>query len=70
MDTSIYEDDNYCFKEIHEARKVMTNTFLFTREAAEGLTKGLGIMYLYCNDDIKDIVLSTIEELSFREFYI
>jgi|GEM_PF-4493050 len=41
-----------------------------TEKAAEGLSKALGLMYLYCSDNIRDLVLSHLYELSIRESYI
>lgn len=65
-----YTDKEYCFNELHAARRIMCNKNLFTQDVARGLEQGLGMMYLYCPDDIKGLVLSQIQELTMREMYI
>lgn len=64
----MFKNRNYCLSEIGEARKVFT-TKPFTADKAEALMKGLGLMLLYCPDDIYDIVLATIREAEVRVAY-
>lgn len=64
----MFKDRNYCLSEIGEARKVFT-TRPFTKDKVDALMKGLGLMLLYCPDEIYDIVLATIYEVETRAAY-
>lgn len=65
----LYEDREYCFSEIRNARKIMcSNTF--TIEQYEGMNKGLALMYLYCPEDIQSLIEATMKEAFLRMTYI
>ena len=66
----LYTNEKYCFQEIHEARRIFGDRKLFTRESARQLSKMLGMMYLYCPEDIQIVVLSTLHEVTMREGYL
>jgi hypothetical protein len=41
-----------------------------TRESWDAVQKFLGLMYIYCPDEIQEQVLSTIDEMTRRELYM
>lgn len=65
----LYSDKNYCMRELSEARKIFT-TKPFTVEKSNLLSKSLGLMYLYCPEELMVMVLSVMEELETRTQYI
>jgi hypothetical protein len=70
MDTDIYKDDEYILSELCKIRKMWSNTETFTFDMSEILSKGLGLMYLYCNETMQSIVESHLHELTWRTSYI
>jgi hypothetical protein len=60
-----FSDKKTCFASIAEARKAWGNRNT-TREQFDGLEQGLGLLYLYCPEDIMDIVQSTLDEATTR----
>jgi hypothetical protein len=64
-----YSDRDTCFKEIAQARKLFGNPKA-TLEQYAALDKGLGLMFLYCPEDIQPIVEATMEESDRRRLYI
>lgn len=63
----IYNDKQYCFKELGIARKMFTSSDILIPEKVEAIEKALGLMYLYCPDDISELVLSQLDELERRQ---
>lgn len=65
----LFKDSEYCKKQLVEARRIMGKKSL-TKEKSEKLSFTLGAMYLYCPDDMKDIVYATLSELTRREQFL
>ena len=63
-----YSDKENCFADIREARKAFGNTKT-TVEQYDALEKGLGIMMLWCPEEIKGIVEATLFEAEWRRPY-
>ena len=63
-----YSDKDNCFAEIGVARKTFGNTKT-TEEQYDQMEKALGIMFLYCPEDIQHFVQATMEEAATRRFY-
>lgn len=68
--SKLYSDKNYCIEELQEARKIFTNKNLFTIEVSEQLQKAIGLMYLYCPENMQDLVLTHLEEVQMRSTYV
>lgn len=62
----LFKTREYCFQELHEARKIFTSKKDFTIEKSGLLRRGLGMMYLYCPEEIRSLVESHIIELDMR----
>ena len=61
-----YKDSENCYLDLGLARKAFGSTCT-TQEQYEQMEKGLGIMYLYCPENIQFLVLATMEEASWRK---
>jgi hypothetical protein len=61
----LFEKKEYCIKELHSAREIFCSGDV-TFEQKERLQKALTFMYLYCPEEIRDLVLSHIEEIEIR----
>jgi hypothetical protein len=63
-----YKSADYCKQEIMLARKIFgdKNT---TPEQYDAMQSSLSFMYLYCPEDLKKIVLATLQESERRKFY-
>lgn len=66
----LFQNCDYCLKELLNCRKLMTNTTAFNKETAFQLGKTLSAMYLYCPESIKDQVYATLTELTTREMLL
>ena len=66
IENKIYKDKEYCYSEIRNARKVFGQSGI-TLEKWECMERGLAFMYAYCPEDLRVIVLSTLEEAGIRK---
>jgi hypothetical protein len=66
----IFSNKDYCLSELREARKIFTSKELFNHRSKTALDKSLGLMYLYCDESIRDFVLSHIHEMELRFAYM
>lgn len=57
-----YTDRQACFDDLRIARKGWGHS----RESDAAIHKTLGLMYIYCPNDIQDMVLANLEELDRR----
>lgn len=64
----IYDDSEYCTSEILLARKIFGNRNT-TEDQFEAMLKGLGLMVLYCPEEIKVLAQSTFMEATMRKAY-
>ncbi len=58
-------DDEYVRSELVEARRLMG----LRKTNLENLSQALGFMYLYCNETMRDMVLTTLDEVTLRGMY-
>ena len=58
-------DDEYVRSELVEARRLMG----LRKTNFEKLSQALGFMYLYCNETMRDMVLTTLDEVTLRGMY-
>lgn len=65
-----YKDRDFCLAELRESRRIFSSKGLFTIEAAENISEGLALMYLYCPDDLQSAVLAFIRGVEMRSAYI
>ena len=61
-----YSSEEQCKQEIVEARKIFGNKTT-TREQFDAMQKALGLMYLYCPENMQGIVKATLNESVIRE---
>ena len=61
----LFKDDEYCYQMVIDSRKVFTSS-KSTMEQIDNIYKMLGIMYLYCNEKLEKVILSTMEEIDRR----
>jgi len=64
-----YADKENCFRDIKIAREAMGSKST-TEEQWEQLDKGLGLMYIYCPEDIQYIVEAQMNESARRKFLL
>lgn len=64
----LFANKEYCAKELNVARKIMTDG-TSTRKDLETLISSLSFMYFHCPIDLTDLVLSNINEVSYRLAY-
>jgi len=64
----IFDDKEYCMKEILLARKVFGDVKT-TRKKYQKMCDGLALLYLYCPKEIKPLAEATIKEASIRYIY-
>lgn len=62
----LYEDGDYCRKELLKVRDIFCNKSLITEETVKKLDKALMIMYLYSNQELHSVIVATIQELHYR----
>ena len=62
----LFADKKYCYEQLNFAREKFGNKNT-TYEQLGNISKTLAFMYLYCPKDIKELVLSTIDELEKRK---
>lgn len=60
----LYKERDYCLSEVRQARELFSSKSF--QEKFDGLVKSLGLMLLYCPEDVYDIVLSTLQEAEQR----
>jgi hypothetical protein len=65
---ALFQDKQYCFDEMCRIRQRWGVKGL-TEEGWKAIDRTLGLMYLYCPDEIKTLVLSQMEESTRRQFY-
>lgn len=63
-----FANKDNCFQDLNKARKTFGST-LTTEEEYDQLEKCLGLMFLYCPEDIQGIVEATLSEASWRRTY-
>jgi hypothetical protein len=63
----LYKDRDYCLSEIRQARELFSSKYFQSK--FDTLVKSLGLMLLYCPEDIYDIVLATLQEAEQRVAY-
>jgi len=62
-----FADEKNCYRDMGEVRKLYnTNT---TIEQARNARKSLGLMYIWCPEDLKDFVLGCMNEFDYRMNY-
>ncbi|MGD9157033.1 MAG: hypothetical protein PVG39_01380 [Desulfobacteraceae bacterium] len=61
-------DREYCYSELRNVRSVFS-TKPYTEDQFDGIQKTLGLMYLYCPEDLQDLVLSHMQEAETRFLY-
>lgn len=66
---SPFADKEYCFSEMQEARKIFGDRNQLTLEKADNILKMMAMMYLYCPDEIRDLVEGCLYELELRRYY-
>lgn len=66
----VFSDRQYCIDEMLRIHDTWGSRSKFTREAIEAARISLGFMALYCPDDLRDMVMATIDELGRRELYV
>jgi hypothetical protein len=64
----VYEDINKCRQDIILARKIFGDKTT-TEKQYDAMEKSLGMMFLYCPEEIKGIVQATLWEAQRRRFY-
>jgi len=64
----IYDDIDYCRKEIQLARTIFGNRNT-TEEQFEAMIKGLALVNFYCPDELKTIAQATLIEATMRKVY-
>jgi hypothetical protein len=67
---TIFSDKKYCFSEIGKARQLFSDRANMTVQKVEAMGKALGLMYLYCPEDIEDLVVATMTELAMRSSHL
>jgi len=63
-----FKDEKNCYRDLGAARKAFGSTAT-TEAQYDQMEKTLGLMFLYCPEDIQDIVYSTMTEATTRRFY-
>lgn len=63
-----FQDEKNCYRDIGAARKAFGSTTT-TEAQYDQMEKTLSLMFLYCPEDIQDIVLATLEEAELRRQY-
>ena len=66
--TEHFADKDNCYYGLGQARKCFTNSNT-TQAEYEAMEKGLGLMYLYCPDELTSIVEATRQEATQRAMY-
>lgn len=64
----IYDDIEYCRKEILLARVIFGNKNT-TREQYEAMEKGLALIFLYCPEELTIIAQATLNEATYRQSF-
>lgn len=63
-----FQDEKNCYRDLGAARKAFGSTTT-TEAQYDQMEKTLGLMFLYCPEDLQVIVLSTLQEAETRRFY-
>lgn len=63
----VFSDRQYCIDEMHRIRETWGSWATFTPEAIKAARTSLGFMLLYCPENLRDFVLSMVDELGRRE---
>ena len=63
-----YENKSNVYKDLGLARSMFSKKC--TLEEFEQMEKTLGLMYLYCPNDLMSVVHATMEEATTRKFYL
>ena len=64
----IYDNVEYCNKEIFSAREIFSNKNT-TEIQYDAMMKGLGLILLYCPKEVKDFANATYIEATMRKKY-
>jgi len=63
-----FQDPKNCYTDLGMARKCFTNSAT-TQDEYEAMEKALGLMFLYCPEDLSSIVEATMHEATQRAMY-
>lgn len=67
---TLFQNRTYCYRELWAVIKIYSNGVRFNDSTAEALLKGIALMYLYCPEDMKELVESQLNELIVRRRYM
>jgi hypothetical protein len=64
----LLSNKEYCLEQLREAREIFSNKNT-TEEKYDAMEKALGMIYLYCPDEIKEIAYAYLHEATIRKSY-